>query len=146
MGAVGLVVWSLLLVVGWFGVGGPVLAWFNQLSTSVFGYTMYVLPVLLVYLAVEIFRAEANRLPLAMKCAAVLEIVWLSGLFGLLKSPSRPQAGGLVGDTANSAMLSLVDPGIAALLYVVLFLFDGVVYHTNVTFCGDCQIRSVGSA
>ena len=121
VGAVGLVVWSLLLVVGWFGVGGPVLAWFNQLSASVFGYTMYVLPVLLVYLAVEIFRAEANRLPLAMKCAAVLEIVWLSGLFGLLKSPSRPQAGGLVGDTANSAMLSLVDPGIAALLYVVLF-------------------------
>ena len=126
VGAVLLVVLSLLLVVAWFGVGGPVLGWLHKATLSMLGYAMYGLPILLIYIAVEIFRAENNRLPLAMKLAAILEVVWLSGLFGLLKTPARPEAGGFIGDTANRAMSAMVDPGIAALIYVVLIVITAL--------------------
>ena len=49
-------------------------------------------------LAVETFRAEENQLPAVVKFAAILEIVWFSGLFGLMKTASRPNSGGFVGD------------------------------------------------
>ena len=126
VGAVLLVVLSLLLMVAWFGVGGPVLEWLHKATLSMLGYAMYGLPILLIYIAVEIFRAENNRLPLAMKLAAILEVVWLSGLFGLLKTPTRPNAGGFIGDTANRAMSAMVDPGIAALIYVVLIIITAL--------------------
>ena len=115
-----LVVFSLLLIVSWFGGGGPVLEWINSASLQVVGYASYLLPLLLVYVAVEIFRADENRLPLAMRFAVILEIVWLSGLFGLLKSETRPLAGGFVGDLINKGMLGMVDGAIAVVVYVVL--------------------------
>ena len=57
VGAVLMIVLSLLLVVAWFDVGGPVLEWTNHAALKVVGYAMYALPVLLVYIAVETFRA-----------------------------------------------------------------------------------------
>ncbi|MDO4781535.1 MAG: DNA translocase FtsK 4TM domain-containing protein [Candidatus Saccharibacteria bacterium] len=124
--AVLLIVLAFLLVVSWFGVGGPVLEWLNATVLQVFGYALYVLPVLLVYMAVETFRAEDNRLPWVMKFAAVLEIVWLSGLLGLLSSTARPDTGGFVGNVANQAMLAMVDAPIAAIIYVVFILITAL--------------------
>lgn len=120
VGAVLLILLSLLLVVSWFGVGGPVLQWIDMATIKTVGYTAYTLPILLIYLAVETFRAEENRLPAVVKFAAVLEIVWFSGLFGLLKMSLRPDAGGFVGDILNTATLKMVDSAIAAIFYLVL--------------------------
>lgn len=120
VGAVLLILLSLLLVVSWFGVGGPVLRWIDMAATKTIGYTAYALPVLLIYLAVETFRAEDNQLPVVVKFAAVLEIVWFSGLFGLLKTSLRPDAGGFVGDILNTATLKMVDSAIAAIFYLVM--------------------------
>lgn len=120
VGAVLLILLSLLLVVSWFGVGGPVLQWIDMATIKTVGYTAYTLPILLIYLAVETFRAEENRLPAVVKFAAILEIVWFSGLFGLLKTSLRPDAGGFVGDILNTATLKMVDSAIAAIFYLVL--------------------------
>ena len=98
VGAVMLILLSLLLVVSWFGVGGPVLRWIDMATVKTIGYTAYALPILLIYLAVETFRAEENQLPAVVKFAAILEIVWFSGLFGLMKTASHPNSGGFVGD------------------------------------------------
>ena len=130
VGAVLLILFSLLLVVAWFGVGGPVLKWIDTVSLQAVGYTMYALPILLIYLAVETFRAEGNQLPLAVKFAAVLEIVWFSGLFGLLKTASRPESGGFVGDSINMGILQMVDSAIAAIIYLVL-IFITVLFITQ---------------
>lgn len=122
IGAVLWIVLSLLLVVSWFGVGGPVIEWIGMVTQKTIGYAMYFLPVLLIYTSVSVFRSEENRLPFVVKFASVIILVWLSGLFGLLKAPTRPEAGGFVGDTANQAMLSMVDPAVAAFLYILLIL------------------------
>ena len=126
VGAVLLITFSLLLIVAWFGVGGPILEWINMAALQTVGYAMYLLPVLLIYVAVEVFRSEENRLPLVMKFAAVLEIIWLSGLFGLLKTTARPDAGGFVGDLINTAMLSMVDGAVAVFVYVLLIIITAL--------------------
>ena len=120
VGAVMLILLSLLLVVSWFGVGGPVLQWIDMATIKTIGYTAYALPILLIYLAVETFRAEENQLPAVVKFAAVLEIVWFSGLFGLMKTASHPNSGGFVGDILNTATLKMVDSAIAVIIYLVL--------------------------
>ena len=120
VGAVMLILLSLLLVVSWFGVGGPVLQWIDMATVKTIGYTAYALPILLIYLAVETFRAEENQLPAVVKFAAILEIVWFSGLFGLMKTASHPNSGGFVGDILNTATLKMVDSAIAVIIYMVL--------------------------
>lgn len=122
VGAVFLVVLAILLIVAWFGAGGPVLEWLNMASLTTIGYGTYALPVIFSYIAVEIFRAENNKLPFLFKFGVAVEIIWLAGLFGLLKTEARPEAGGFVGDVINKLMLAMVSPAIAALLYVVLIL------------------------
>lgn len=120
VGAVMLILLSLLLVVSWFGVGGPVLQWIDMATVKTIGYTAYALPILLIYLAVETFRAEENQLPAVVKFAAILEIVWFSGLFGLMKTASHSNSGGFVGDILNTATLKMVDSAIAVIIYLVL--------------------------
>jgi hypothetical protein len=118
--ALGMVAFSILLIVAWFGVGGPVLEWIQQTALQVIGYAIYVVPLLFVYVSVEIFRAEENKLPLVMKIATALLIIWLSGLFGLI--PETPNHGGWVGEQVNAAMLSLVDGPVAGFIYALLIL------------------------
>ena len=125
-GAVLLIAISILFVVAWFGAGGPVLDWLAQSTFLSIGYAFYVVPVIFVYIAVEIFRSEDNRLPFVMKLATISAIVWFSALFGLLKNDNGKTTGGFVGDLVNSGMLSLVNSNIAAFIYVLLIFMTGL--------------------
>lgn len=123
VGAVFLVAISVLLIVAWFGAGGPVLKLMHHATLNAIGYAVYTVPILFVYVAVEIFRAENNRLSFVIKLATALLIVWFAGLFGLLKSHTdTSSAGGYVGETVNGAMLTLVNSGVAAFVYVLLII------------------------
>lgn len=122
VGAVFLIAVSLLLVVAWFNAGGPVLEWFQNTALSTVGYAVYVIPLVFIYVAVETFRVEDNRLPFVVKLAATLVLVWFAGLFGLMKNGAGEPTGGFVGQTVNSGMLSLVDTGIAAFIYILLII------------------------
>lgn len=126
VGAVLLIVFSLLIILGWFGLGGPVLDWLNQVTMATIGYGVYVVPVVFIYVAVEIFRAEDNRIPFVMKLATAVELIWFAGLFGLLKAADGKTTGGFVGDTVNSGMLQLANPGLAAFIYIVLILLTAL--------------------
>lgn len=122
VGAVFLVAVSFLFIVSWFGAGGPVLEWLRNATLNTIGYAMYVVPVLFVYVAVEIFRAEENRLPFVVKFATALLIVWFAGLFGLMKDEAGKATGGFIGKMANSGMLALVNTGVAAFIYVLFII------------------------
>ncbi len=122
VGALFLIAFSFLLVLGWFNIGGPVLAWLYQAALSSIGYAVYVVPLLFIYVAVEVFRAEENRLPLAMKIATATSLVWFAGLFGLLKNDQGNTTGGFVGDLVNSGLLMLVNGGVAAFIYILLII------------------------
>lgn len=124
--AVILIAISILLVVAWFGAGGPVLNWFHAAAISTIGYAVYVIPLLFVYIGVEIFRAENNKLPFVVKFATTLLIIWFAGLFGLAKNAAGKTNGGFIGEMANGAMLSLVESGVAAFIYVLFILITAL--------------------
>lgn len=126
IGAILLIAFSLLLILGWFKLGGPVLDWLYQATIDTIGYGVYVVPILFIYLAVEIFRAEENRIPFVVKFASALSLVWFSGLFGLLKRADGTTTGGFVGDTVNGGMLAMVNPGVAAFIYFLLILITAI--------------------
>lgn len=127
VGGVLMVALGVLLVVSWFGAGGPVLKWLNDSLLALIGYTIYVLPVLLVYLAVEIFRSEKNHVPWRVRISSIFLIVWLSGLFGLNHNARGLTTGGTLGQVANNGMLSLVSTGVAGFIYVLLALITVLV-------------------
>ena len=126
VGAIFLIAFSLLLILSWFGLGGPILNALFAGSMSLIGYAVYVVPLVFIYVAVETFRAEDNRLPFAMKFATILSLIWFSGLFGLLKAADGKTTGGYVGDLANSGMLMLVNTGVAAFVYILLVLITAL--------------------
>jgi S-DNA-T family DNA segregation ATPase FtsK/SpoIIIE len=132
VGAVLLVVLSLLLVVAWFGVGGPVLEWLQQSMIATVGYAVYVVPLAFTYLAYEVFKSETSRSPFAVKMGTFLTIAWFAGLFGLMKDATGKSDGGFVGDTVNSGMLALVSPGIAAFIYIV-FIFLTLLFTLRIS-------------
>ncbi|PID30993.1 hypothetical protein CR983_02350 [Candidatus Saccharibacteria bacterium] len=122
--AVFLVVSAFLLVVAWFGAGGPVIDWAHGVLLGTIGYATFTLPPLFVYLAVEIFRAENEdcKLPRVMKLASLLYVLELSGLFGLMHDADGSSRGGFVGQTISDGALALVDSEVAAFVYVVLIV------------------------
>ncbi|HJM04415.1 MAG TPA: DNA translocase FtsK 4TM domain-containing protein [Candidatus Saccharimonadaceae bacterium] len=126
VGALFLISFSFLLILGWFSLGGPVLDWLYQAALDTVGYAVYVVPILFIYVAVEIFRAEENRLPFAMKFATGLSLVWFAGLFGLLRNANGEATGGFVGRLVNDGMLLLVNPGVAAFVYILLIIITAL--------------------
>ena len=126
VGALFLIAFSLILILSWFHIGGPILDWLNTAALSTIGYATYVVPLVFIYVAVEIFRAEDNRLPFVMKLATAVSLVWFAGLFGLLKNADGQTTGGFVGDTVNSGMLMLVNMGVAAFVYILLIFITAL--------------------
>jgi S-DNA-T family DNA segregation ATPase FtsK/SpoIIIE len=122
VGAILLIAISLMFMVAWFGAGGPVLNWLYIAASNTVGYAVYVIPALFIYIAIEIFRSEDNRLPFVMKLATVSAVLWFSSLFGLLRTGSGTTTGGFIGDLINSGMLKLVNSSIAAFVYVLLII------------------------
>ena len=112
---------SALLVVAWFGVGGPIMEWLQNAMLQTFGWAAYTLPVICSYVAIEVFRSENNRLPFVVKFAALLLIAWFAGLFGTIKGGEwQNEGGGFVGMLLNSVTLSMVDSGVAIFVYILL--------------------------
>ncbi|MDB5183814.1 MAG: hypothetical protein JWO07_495, partial [Candidatus Saccharibacteria bacterium] len=121
--ALALIAFSVLLVVAWFGVGGPVLNMIQTTALQFIGNAVYVIPVLFCYVGVEIFRAEENTLPFVMKVATALLLVWFAGLSGLLfTAVGGVEQGGVIGNYVNQVMLQMVDRPIAVFIYVLLVL------------------------
>ncbi len=122
VGALGLIALSILFVVAWFNTGGPFPEMMHDIAIQSVGYTLYILPILFSYVAVEVFRAENNKLPFVMKLATLTSIFWFAGLFGLLKNAEGKTTGGFVGDFVNSGMLMLVNSTVAVFIYLLLIL------------------------
>ena len=111
---------AVFFVLTWFGSGGKLL---NDVDQGVFfciGYAKFLVPVLLVYLAIRIFRTPGNRLPIAMWLASFLMIAWASGVMGIPTIGQEHPTGGVVGGALNSMAIQILDPGVAVFIYIVL--------------------------
>lgn len=114
--AVVLIVSALLVILAVFGTGGPVLEWLNVALRWLIGWTILLVPIVAIYIAIATFRAENNRLPVVVILATILFLAELAGLIHLF-SPDptvydkvlSSDGGGFVGYLVSSSMLSILD-------------------------------------
>lgn len=118
--AVGMVVMALMLVLTWFGSGGSLLESAAKGVWWLLGWGGYFVPLLLVYLAVKIFRAENNQLSVALWVASLLLVFWMSGIFGLFTVGQVNPTGGIIGEGLNGVVVQFLAPSVAGIIYVVL--------------------------
>lgn len=105
---------ALFFVVTWFGHGGSVLNTVDAFMRSALGFGSRIVPALLVYLAIKIFRAENNRVAIPVYIASILQIIWISGMAATWKD------GGYVGTWLNDLMLKVLDQAMVIFIYIVL--------------------------
>lgn len=117
---------AVILVMTWFGSGGSLLNAIHQGAQFVIGYAAYAIPLLLVYLAVKIFRSDDNRLPVAMWVASFLMIIWLAGIFGIPTIGRAHPTGGIVGEGLNQMATQILDSGVVVFIYVVLIFVTAI--------------------
>ncbi len=124
--AVLLIAFGVLLVISWFGAGGPFFAAVQDIANRTIGMAVYVLPILCIYLGIETFRSEDNKVAAVVKFASLLEVVWFAGLFGLMRAQGAVSTGGVVGDGLNSLTLSLVNQPVATFVYILLIILTAL--------------------
>ncbi len=120
VGAVLMIAVAVVLVATWFSSGNTVFAEIHKVAKSLIGLGAYLVPVLLVYLAVKIFRAENNRLSLAVWIASLLMILWIAGIAGIPTLGQPEPTGGSVGALMNGLVTQIMAPGMAVFIYLVL--------------------------
>ncbi len=130
--AVIMIALAVILVITWFGNGGSLLNNVHAGLLWLIGYGTYATPVLLVYLAVKIFRSDDNTLPKAMWAASILMILWLAGAFGIPTIGQNQPTGGVVGVALNGLVTQILEPGVAILIYVLLIFITALfILQTN---------------
>lgn len=123
---------AIILVMTWFGSGGSLLNNIHSGTTWLIGFAAYLIPVLLVYLAVMVFRSDDNRLPAVMWFAALLMVVWCSGVTGIPTIGQENPTGGIVGEWLNGMVTQILNPGVAIFIYIVLIFLTGIfILQTN---------------
>ncbi|NCU33723.1 DNA translocase FtsK [Candidatus Saccharibacteria bacterium] len=120
VGAVFLIIVSFLMVLSWFGSGGSAPHFIHTNLLKFMGYTVFIMPLILIFNAVEIFRNEDNKMSGVVVLSSVLMVLWLSGLFGLVRNDAGLYSGGFVGDLVNKLILGLVNPAVAGIIYAFL--------------------------
>ena len=73
---------AVVIVFMWFGSSGELLNSIHKEAVRLIGFSVYLIPAALVYLAVSIFRAEGNRLPMRILISTIWMLTWFTGLFG----------------------------------------------------------------
>ncbi len=111
---------AVVLIVSWMGDGGDLLNVTDNIMKEWIGRARYLLPVLLGWLAVKIFRSDNNRLPPVMWTASVLMIFWAAGVFGLGTVGQAHPEGGMIGEWLNGFIVQILNPSAAIIIYVIL--------------------------
>lgn len=111
---------AVFCVVTWFGQGGTILNTVHEWLKFAIGFAVYLVPVLLVYLAVKIFRSENNRVATAVWIAAILMIVWLSGIAGIAGD------GGKVGEWLGQVTEQFLNRGVSVFIYIILIFITAL--------------------
>ena len=119
--AVFMIALALFFVITWFGHGGSFLNTVHETILKGLGFATYFIPMLLVYLAVRIFRSDTNRIAAPVYIAGLFILLWLTGVGAIWGS------GGIIGNWLNDIMLKALDQGFVIVIYILLifvtFLF-----------------------
>ncbi|PLS80903.1 hypothetical protein CYG49_03945, partial [Candidatus Saccharibacteria bacterium] len=127
VGAIGLIVFAFMLAVAMFNAGGPMLQSIYQSTMSLIGWAVFVVPIVFIFVAIEIFKAENNRLPFVMRFATIVFIVLVAGFMQMFATDPKSnelaasgQGGGIIGWMVGQGMLAVLGVKSSALVLAVL--------------------------
>jgi S-DNA-T family DNA segregation ATPase FtsK/SpoIIIE len=112
--AVLMIALSLFFVITWFDHGGSFLNSTHQIILQGLGIATYLIPMILVYLAVKIFRSDNSRIPIPVAIFSFLMLLWVAGIGAIWGN------GGIVGNWLNGVMLQVLDQGFVIVIYIIL--------------------------
>ena len=112
--AVLMIAMALFFVITWFDHGGSFLNATHKILLHGIGIATYAIPMILVYLAVRIFRSDTNRVAIPIYIFSLLMLLWISGIGAIW------QSGGIVGNWLNDLMLKVLDQGFVIVIYIIL--------------------------
>lgn len=123
VGAVVLVILAFLLVLGILNTGGVFPVATKQATGYLFGLLVYLLPLLLIFRAVQVFQAEENKVPVVVTVATIVFVLFVAGFAQLMSAnptdlvqAQAGKGGGVVGWAIGSGMLTLVNAQVGALV------------------------------
>lgn len=125
-GAVALMLLAFLLLLGGFGIGGPLPVNLFHGDYWLFGWIAYVTPVALVYWGVHKFTAEDRQIPLeklvGMLCVLLFASCWSYVTFAVKAAGASWHGGhgGEIGLVIGNVVLTALDKVPAALVFLVL--------------------------
>ena len=125
VGAVVLVILAFLLILGLFNAGGVFPVATKDAVQFLLGWGVYMLPLVFVFRAVQIFKAEANHIPAVVTVATVLFLIFFAGFLQLMSAQPTDmeyaqsgRGGGIVGWLVAEGILTLVNAQVGALVMV----------------------------
>jgi S-DNA-T family DNA segregation ATPase FtsK/SpoIIIE len=129
VGAVGLMLLAVFLLLGGFGTGGPLPVNMFHGVYWLLGWVAYFTPVALMYWGIYKFKAEDRRIPLTNLVSMVVVLVFASG-WAYTAFASKDQLGewsgghgGTLGQGVGNMVLTALDKVPASLLFFVFTLF-----------------------
>lgn len=127
VGAVVLVVLALLLLLGALGSGGAFPQATYNAGRTLVGMVVYLLPLLFVYRAVQVFKAEHNKVPGVVTGATIFFVIVASGFVQLMQNDPTAFAsdhsdGGVIGWAVGQGVLTMLDAHIGALVCAIILL------------------------
>lgn len=111
---------AVILIFTWLGDGGDLLNTTDKIVEEWIGRARYVIPALLAWLSVKIFRSDNNQLPPVMWTMSILMVFWAAGAFGLSTVGQAHPNGGIIGEWLNGFMVQILHPSVAIIIYVIL--------------------------
>ncbi len=133
VGAVVLVVLAFLLVLGMFGSGGIFPVETQKMARFLFGWASFILPILFLYHAVQIFRSEESRLPGVVVFASIFFTISAAGFMQLMSAEPNSMefaqtgnGGGILGWLIGQGILTLVNPQVGALIMAFSMLITSL--------------------
>lgn len=123
-----LIIVSILSVLGSFNTGGALPTGIFKGFSWAFGWTAYVLPIVLVYLAVLKFRDEDKIIPLGKKIWTILSLLFVPAMLhvftydpnAVVGIENNGAHGGMVGNLVGGGVLNFLDKIPSGIVFIIL--------------------------
>ena len=136
---------AVAFVAMWFGAGKDAvfLQGFSDGCQWLFGWTTYLFPLILTYIAVMIFRAPGNRVDVSVWIASTLMIFWFCGIFGVGSYGTPSNTGGIIGEYMDNFAVRNLGSGISIMIYVFLILITALFMYAETPLALFRKIASI---
>ena len=135
--AVVLFVLAFLILVSSLNFGGPFGGYMNQYLRLTFGWTIFVLPIILIGVGYSLFNPDEYEITPATIIGIVLSVFAFSGIFHIFVSPLAAHQvamlgdrGGLIGEYIQKILLLIFNAPVSFVLLIALSII-GMLLATN---------------